>query len=238
MITIVTVVNKFDIFASTIGENRFMNVHTIHRYDNRQDNIGIAKRYNDFIENHMPDDAWVVFCHQDFGFEEEIAPRLALLDKNVIYGPIGTGPTKQLVFIASLSRYGFERLRLGFYERWKKFGRIMQKTAKKTARMGQFIRKPVVVDTLDSCCMIIHSSLIRKHDLRFDENLDWHLYVEDFSLNAKFNHNILTKAVQFRCVHLSAGTIDFTFHENLNYLRRKYNTERFATTCYDGYARF
>jgi GT2 family glycosyltransferase len=238
MTIIVAVVNKIDLFSSTILENRFMNPHAIHRYDNRESNIGISRRYNDFIDHHMPDDAWVVFCHQDFGFEEEIEPKLARLDKNVIYGPIGTGPTKQLVFIASLSRYGFERLRIGFYDRWKKFGRIMQKTARKTVRMGQFIRKPVVVDTLDSCCMIVHSSLIRKHNLRFDERLDWHLYVEDFSLNAKRNGNIATKAVQFKCFHLSGGTIDFTFHENLIYLKKKYGTERFATTCYDGYTRF
>lgn len=238
MITIVTVVNKPDIFDSTIGKNPFMNIHRIHRFDNSACNIGIPKRYNDFIDNNMPDECWVIFCHQDFGFEENLIPRLKNLSPDCIYGPTGTGPVKQLLFIASFSRYGIERFRLGFYDRWKKFGRITQRTTEKLRRMGRYIRKPVTVDTLDSCCLIAHSSLIRKFGLRFDEKLEWHLYAEDFSLNARKQHHILTKAVQFKSVHMSAGRIDSAFYENLNYLRTKYGTDRFATTCYDGYARF
>jgi len=238
MTTIITVANDLDLYTRTIRENPFMNRHRLHLYDNSENNIGIPKRYNDFLANHLPEDSWLVFCHQDFAFREELQPRLEQLDKRCIYGPTGTGPTKQLVFIASLSRFGLERFRIGFYDRWKKLGRITQITPRKTQKMGRYIRKPVVVDTLDSCCMIVHSTLVRKYGLQFDENLDWHLYVEDFSLNARSRHGILTKALQLECVHLSGGTVDHVFHEGLNYLRKKYGTGRFAATCYDGYDRF
>lgn len=238
MVTIITVANNLEIYSNTIRNNPFMNRHRLHIYDNSVNNIGIPRRYNDFLSNYLPEDSWLVFCHQDFCFIENIEPLLDRLEKDCIYGPIGTGPIKQLVFIMSLSKYGLERFRIGFYDRWKKVGMITQITSKKRQKMGQFIRKPVVVDTLDSCCMIVHSSLIRKYDLRFDERLDWHLYVEDFSLQAKRAHGVKTKAIQIKCEHYSGGKVDHVFHESLNYLRKKYGTDRFATTCHDGYARF
>ncbi len=238
MITFVCVVNKMDVFTSTILDNVFMNSHAIHMIDNREQNIGIAERYNDFIDNSLPDNSWIVFCHQDFGLQENISIKLDGLDRGSIYGPTGAAGVRQLVCIGAMSRYGIERLRIGFYKRWKKFGQVTQITPQKTRKMGRKIRKPVIVDTVDSCCLIIHSSLINRYKLRFDEALQWHLYAEDLSLNARYNHGIFTKAVQLKCVHLSGGTIDYLFHENLNYLKKKYGTERFATTCYDGYSRF
>ncbi len=238
MITVVTVVNKFDVFNPTIKENKFMNMFPVHVYDNTRENIGVSKRYNDFIKNHLQEDAWIVFCHQDFAFQEDVSAKLTALDKDCIYGPIGAGPSRQLVIAIAVSKYGFERSRIGFYKRSKKFGQVIQKTAKKTVTMGQYIKRPTLVDTLDCCCMIVHSSLIKKHDLRFDENLGWHLYTEDFSLNAKYHHRILSKAVQLKCVHLSPGTLGFDFSDKLQYLQKKYRTTAFATTCYDGYKRF
>ena len=238
MIHIITVVNNHALFDQTIRNNPYMNAFPMHVFDNAAENVGLSKRYNDYIVNRMPEDAWLVFCHQDFAFEEDIAQKLAVLDRGRIYGPTGTGPTKQFLFIASFSRYGVERFRLGFYDRTKKYGRITQKTPKKTQAMGRYIRKPALVDTVDCCCMIVHTSLIRKHNLRFDESLEWHLYVEDFCLNARARHGVQTMAVQLDCVHLSAGTPDFGFEKDLVYLKSKYGTGYFSTTCYDGYRRF
>ncbi len=238
MVQLVVVVNNYDIYNTTIGKNPFMVNIPVQIYDNTVHNVGISKRYNDFLDNLMRDDTWIIFCHQDFGFQQEITGILDSLDKNIIYGPIGTAPTRQLVFAAALSCYGLERLRLGFYNRRKEFGQILQETARKKVKMGHRIRKPVIVDTVDCCCMIIHSSLVRSFVLRFDEKLDWHLYVEDFCLNAKFNHSVLTKAVQFDCVHRSDGNLNYNFIDDLAYLKRKYKTEAFSTTCYDGYQRF
>jgi len=238
MIQIVTVVNNFDVFNSTIRENRFMNAFPIHLYDNTRDNIGISRRYNDFIENHMQADSWVVFCHQDFGFEEDVSRKVHALDKNCIYGPVGTAAEKQLVFIFALGRYGFERFRLGIYRRAVTLGQITQKTAEKTVRMGRYLKRPMNVDTVDCCCMIIHSSLIARKNLRFDQALDWHLYVEDFCLGAKYHHDILTKSVQLNSIHYSSGNVNFDFLDKLTFIKKKYKTETFSTTCYDGYKRF
>ena len=238
MIHIVTVVNNHNLFVDTIKENPFMNAFPVHAYDNTSENIGLSKRYNDFLSNNMPDDAWLVFCHQDFCFQEDISSKLAELDPSCLYGPTGTGPVKQLVFITSFSRFGVERFRLGLYDRTKSFGRITQKTPGKVQQRGRFIRKPTVVDTVDCCCLIAHSSLINKYSLRFDEKLSWHLYVEDFCLNARMHHGVRTKAVQLECVHLSGGNPDTHFESDLVYLKTKYKTGHFSTTCYDGYRRF
>jgi hypothetical protein len=143
-----------------------------------------------------------------------------------------------LVFIFSLGRYGFERFRLGIYERAVTLGQITQKTAVKTVRMGRYLKRPVNVDTVDCCCMIIHSSLVARYNLRFDQALDWHLYVEDFCLGAKYHHDILTKSVQLQSIHYSSGNVNFDFLDKLTYLKKKYKTEAFSTTCYDGYKRF
>lgn len=238
MIQIVTVVNNFDLYNQVIRKNSFVNSNSLHAFDNTVNNIGIAKRYNDFIKQDMHEESWIIFCHQDFEFKEDISHKLEALGKEFIYGPIGVGPVKQLVFIISLGRYGFERFRIGFYDRCKKFGRILQKTPQKTVWMGKYINKPVIVETLDSCCIIVHSTLVRKHNLLFDEQLDWHLYGEDFSLNAQRSYDVRTKAAQLDCVHHSGGNVDHVFYEHLTYLRKKYGTDRFATTCYDGYPRF
>jgi len=238
MIQIVTVSNNSALYDSVIGNNACMNRHFLQVYDNSKENIGIPRRYNDFIKNKMKQDAWVVFCHQDFAFREDITAKLAKLDNNCIYGPIGTGPTKQFIFIAAFSKYGIERFRMGFYDRTRKFGQILQSTAKKTQRMGNYIRKPMLVDTVDCCCLIVHSTLVNKYNLTFDEQLDWHLYSEEFSLNAKHQYGILTKAVQLDCIHLSGGNMDAGFDIALSYVRNKHSNRRFSATCHDGYSVF
>lgn len=238
MIQIVTVVNNPTLYESLIRNNHYMNCHDLVMYDNTVDNLPITVRYNDFISHRMYSDAWVVFCHQDFYFTEDISHLLRNLDKNFIYGPIGAGPSKQLIFVAAISRYGLERFRIGFARRSKSYGQILQITPMKSQRLGQRINRPTTVDTVDCCCMIVHSSLIDRYGLYFDEKLKWHLYAEDFCLGARFNHNIYTKAIQVSCVHMSGGKTDMAFHQDLLYIKNKYNTAVFATTCYDGYERF
>jgi hypothetical protein len=226
------------LYDSTIKNNGFMNRHTLHVYDNTRNNIGVSKRYNDYLSQQLPENAWIVFCHQDFYFEEDVASRLASLDPEFIYGPIGAGPSRQFILVLAASKYGLERCRMGFVPRTKQYGQITQKTPEKNRMKGQWICKPVIVDTVDCCCLIVHSSLVRKLNLTFDESLDWHLYAEDFCLNARFKKKVFTKAVQLKCTHLSGGTMDSAFHEALHYLKKKHATDSFATTCYDGYMRF
>ena len=83
--------------------------------------------------------------------------------------------------------------------------------------------------------MIVHSSLIKKYNLRFDKNLKFDLYSEDFSINAKENFNIGTKVVPIKCHHYSYGNPTNNFYENLDYLSNKYKNRKnsYATTCSD-----
>ncbi|MCK7520973.1 MAG: hypothetical protein MZV64_26400 [Ignavibacteriales bacterium] len=208
---IVTVVNDFEIFNKTIKNNNFMNIHPIHVYDNSIENIGISKRYNNFINEYVkPDsDFWIIFCHQDFGFLKDPLPILKKLDKNCIYGPIGVICSGKNRISVSIKLKGLMNSFLKFkYKPNKKyFGQINQgkKNGAKFFKLGRYLITSKEVDSVDCCCLICHSSLIYKHNLSFDELLDFHLYSEDFSFNAKFNHNIATKAVQFKCKHLSQG---------------------------------
>jgi len=212
-IQIVTVVNNFEIFNNTINENIFMKYFPIKIYDNTKENISITRRYNNFIKNHIKDDMWIIFCHQDFGFLEDFTIKLEDLDKNFIYGPIGAGIKESCLPIRVI------------------LGQINQGNKDKIVKHGKYINRPEVVDTLDCCCLIIHSSLIKKHGLLFDENLDFHLYSEEFSLNARYNHSIETKAVQFECIHLSYGNRSGHFFKALEYLRGKYSDIDFTSTC-------
>jgi hypothetical protein len=94
------------------------------------------------------------------------------------------------------------------------------------------LRKPKLVDTVDCCCMIVHTSLIKKYDLQFDERLMYHLYVEDFSLNARYAYGVKTKALQIECMHLSLGNATRDFYDSLAYLKSKYKGKRFVGTCF------
>ena len=236
-IQIVTVVNDKAMYKRTIADNPFMDTFDRHVYDNTKKNIGIPSRYNGFIRRNMTD-GWVIFCHQDFGFRAPIQDRLAALDHGCVYGPIVVGPSRQFALFAAISGYGIESTCAGMVTRARKFGRILSGEGKTAHIVGKRIRKPVVVDTVDCCCMIVHSSLVRRCSLSFDEKLPWHMYVEDFCLNAKHAHGIVTKALPLDAVHVSSGSLDLSLQRALLYVKEKYRTESFATTCYDGYKRF
>jgi len=92
--------------------------------------------------------------------------------------------------------------------------------------------KPQTVDTVDCCCLVVHSSLIKKYGLRFDEHFDFHLYSEDFSLNAWYTYGVRTKAVQMAARHMSFGDTSQNFHTSLEYLRTKYKEKNFVGTCF------
>lgn len=238
MIQIVTVVNNHELYDTVIRKNPLMNRFPLHLYDNGKENTGIATRYNDFIRNHMHQDAWVVFCHQDFYFTTDVEGKIEGLDRGCIYGPTGIGPARSFIGVFSISRFGIDRMRIGFAKRSVKLGRILQKTPRKSRYLGRKLRRPEVVDTVDCCCLIVHASLINRFRLTFDERFQWHCYAEDFSLNARYNHSIETKAVQLDSVHMSAGTPSFGFMHDLLQLQTKYHTTDFATTIFDGHERF
>lgn len=220
---IVCVKNDDGVFRTMIGENPFMNKYPVIAYDNRAENIGIPLRYNHFIESHMNDDSWLVFCHQDFGFDEDPLDRLRELDRGFLYGPIGAA-RRRGIFIRGGKIVLEKKVLLGRIRQARGDNRFFDH--------GIPITRPVPVDTVDCCCLIVHASLVKEHGLRFDENLGFHLYAEEFSLNARINHGVRTMAVPLNARHLSFGDTSPDFHRSLDYVRRKYEGTTFAGTCF------
>ena len=86
------------------------------------------------------------------------------------------------------------------------------------------------VITLDCCCIIIHSSLL-KNKLRFDENLDFHMYAEDLCHSAK-KLGIPSKVIQFECRHLSGGNRNEALTASAEYVKKKHKLWRISSTCF------
>ncbi len=235
-IDFVTVVRNFEQYNQFFTNNNFVNKYKLVNYNNCEENIPITKRFNYYIENDLKDDCWVVFCHQDLEFKEDISLNLKDLDKNSIWGPIGATSKKNLMIFLRFDIKRLRKMRIAIARRAYTVGEIGELQKGEIVKVGKFLKKPVLVDTVDCCCFLMHSSLIKKYNLKFDENLDWHLYSEDFSLNAKVNHNILTKVIQMDCNHHSMGSFGIGFEYSLVYLRNKYKSIGFASTCYDGYS--
>lgn len=235
MIDIVTVVNDYKVYDDCIRNNPAMNAFNLVDFDNRTNSKGITAHYNDYLRNKMDENRWVVFCHQDFAFHENIEPKLNALDRSAIYGVIGAFPEKEFVAFLRLKRFKINKFKLGFVKKRTRFGQMIEGTGARAAKVGKFVKGTRNVDTVDCCCLIVSVSLIRKHQLRFDENLKWHLYSEDFSLQARQLHGIPTKVVQTDCRHLSPGDFSGDFNDSLHYLKKKYPGLEFASTCFDGY---
>lgn len=223
-IQIICVVNNFAIFNKAFKDNTSLSHASIRVYDNAKENIVIPRRYNDFIKNYMNEESWLIFCHQDFVFLEDPYAVLQTLNQNYIYGPIGAA-RKRGIFIRN-SKIKFEKKIL--------LGQINQVRSDNTlSKDGIYLTRPRPVDTVDCCCVIVHASLVRKYNLQFDERFSFHLYAEDFSLNARYTHGIETKALQIKCRHLSIGnSVNKDFQDLLAYLKSKYKGKQFVGTCF------
>lgn len=230
-IFIISVCNNLSVYNRAIATNPHLGNCLITKYDNSQDNLPIPTRYNHFINHQLNrEDGWLIFCHQDFEFLCPPEKILQKLDKNCVYGPIGVAlkPHKywKLLF------YPYNRrpsVRIGNESKECRFGEIYEGT-EKSHTTGRKISKPKTVDTVDCCCLMIHSSLLRSSGLRFDETFDFHLYTEDFCLAAR-HKNIPVKAVQCDCCHYSRGTMNQSFWNKYELLQEKYPDDFFLTTC-------
>lgn len=175
------------------------------------------------------DSFWCIFIHQDFGIMQDIDSLLKKLDRNNIYGAVGVKIFKGIFFgKKDKARH------LGFKTSFKlTLGRILQGkndfNFKKHWCPALF--QPTV-DAIDCCCIIIHSSLIKKYNLRFDENLNFHLYAEELCYRAKKDYKIKTKVVQMKCFHLGQGTLDEDFEKSAQYLKEKFHLNSIPSTCY------
>ena len=90
------------------------------------------------------------------------------------------------------------------------------------------------VDSLDSCYLSVHTSLLRRCPLRFDPQLSTHLVAEDFNVLAKVKYGIETRLVELEGVHHSsadASKLPTDFMQYQEYLASKYPDQCFAGTC-------
>ena len=177
-------------------------------------NISVATHYNRFInEKILPEkqEGWVIFCHQDFEWLEDPAAVLDKLDPQIIYGPTGMQ-------------------RIEYHWGSYKFttGKSYCQFPAGPFVVGIYSVHPQPVDTLDCCCVCVHSSLLKKYSLRFDDVFDFHCYVEDFCLNAR-EKGVQVYAIQLHCKHYSNGKLSRLFFERYNTLLHKYPQSLFVT---------
>lgn len=234
---IVSVVNYPKLYDRYIGNNPFYKGMDLVPFDNTKENIPIPVRYNDFIDHRMLADAWVIFCHQDFSIREDVALKLKDLPQDCIYGPIGIKAClgRELVFCMGGATRKLKCRRRDFVEH-EYFGRILQghgEDESKARPIGRRVDRPYEVDTVDCCCLIVHSSLIRKYNLRFDGQFTFHLFTSDFSIAARKRHGIKTKILQLEAFHLSEGGFSAEYFRNLGRLLRKYPEDRVVVTGSD-----
>ena len=218
IITIFSVVRDIELYNTCIRGNVFCRGADLQFVDNNAENKAISARYNDFLDSYdFSKPSWMVFCHEDFEFREPLAPLLVSLPHDAIYGPIGCArkgifPFRHQVFLGQIE----EMNRNGAGKPWT---------------VGRQVSPLAEAETFDCCCMIVHSSLIEKYNLHFDEELAFDLYVEDFCAMAKVKHGIESRVLPFKATHHSGSKPNDRLYRHLPHLRDKYPHNCFCASC-------
>lgn len=218
---IVSVARNLEMYERLVKNNKFNRAAGAHfcLFDNNEENIGIAARYNSFLDAfdyRQPE--WLVFCHEDWEVQEAWGKKLEKLDPGCLYGVIGTAvsfkPPRCDVAI---------------------WGRIRQsrKDGSERISFGRRIFGLKEVGTFDCQCLIVHSSLVEKYHLRFDETFQFDFYAEDFCINARENFNIPSYVLPLKCQHYSFGTLGASYFVALDYAKSKWLRARegYGNTC-------
>ena len=209
-VKVVSVVRDYEMYAQCLSGNPCCRELTLVPLDNRTGNLPVPVLYNRFLDT-CTEDCWIVFCHEDWQPVCDLRQELEPLDKNCLYGPVG-------IYLETCDRADFLYIR-GFVAQFRKDGRH-HKTIHGVLPDGP-------VDTFDCQCLMVHSSLVRRYGLRFDERLAFDLYVEDFCAAARERFDIESRSVTFPCRHYSSGTIGDRFRKTLAYVQEKFHGSRF-----------
>lgn len=214
----ITVVRDQAMYARCLEDNPHANGHRLVRIDNCAENRPIPVRYNSFLDAFdCSEDAWLVFCHEDFQPLEDALPLLENADRGSLHGPVGART----------------RVVAGMLHLWQIAGCV--ETCEKSGANLQSIGRPVpagtAVDTFDCQCLIVHASLIARNRLRFDERLLFDLYVEDFCIQAKERNGIASRILPWNCRHWSIHTsVPPSYAAALDYLDGKFTRRSYAGT--------
>lgn len=216
-IVFITVVRNHAMYDKYVRLNKNCKEATFVFFDNNIRNMPIPFHYNNYLDSYdYSDDAWFVFCHEDFEFLENPRRILRGLDKNVLYGPIGH-------IRVGLLGFGVQSAR-GEVRVTKK-----DEDTFKSWKIGRRLTKPTKVETFDCCCLMVHSSLVKRLKLRFDEKLEFDMYVEDFCAMAHQRGNVSSYAVQMEVCHHSDAVATDRLWRHLPHLAEKYKNH-----CYTG----
>jgi len=186
--------------------------------DNRETNERIPVLYNRVLEQFdYTHPTWLVFCHEDFEWKDDLPSLFNSLPPDAVYGPIGM-------------RY---RVEYGWNVHCESCGMILQsnKDGSCLRECGRVVPVGTPVKTLDCVCLIVHSSLVERTGLRFDENLSFDLYAEDFCIAAQERHGIPIRIFPMNARHWSAGTIGERYRRQLAYLRKKWPCVSYPSSC-------
>ena len=215
-VAVFSVVRDWAMYERCLKGNPFLDGVELCPVDNRERNEAIPVCCNRFLESRMADEqAWYVFCHEDFEPKEHIGPLLEGLDKESLWGPIGVKTC----------------VRWGFYHQWRLLGQVEEcaKDGSGVHMIGESASFGTPVETFDCQCLIVHSSLVRKHLLCFDEHLTFDLYVEEFCMAAA-KKGIVSRILPMAARHWSGGNVQPRYVEQEAYVNAKYPDDCFTGT--------
>ena len=222
----ITVARNLKMYEALVKNNKYNQGAEFVYYDNNQKNVAITKRYNHFLDNYNYDkEDWFIFCHEDWQVKKAWFGYFKILDKDSVYGVCGT----------LLAVNNHNHVCTYFC------GQIKQcnKDGSNPSKFGNWVKIGTEVETFDCMCIIMHSSLVKKHNIRFDENLDWHLYSEELSIRFKEDHGIKSRILPVRCKHWSYGVSmpNADFDAAFNYVANKHRSAEnlYATTVTNKY---
>ncbi len=218
---IVTVVDDLKLYDKSVKSNQYMKNCSLITYDNTQENISIAQRYNDFLENHLKKispSSWIIFCNQGFSFLEEFEKILKSLEPNIIYGVVGAETRR---------RFSWRRFRFG--NEIIKVGGVSDDRDSAPKVYSRKERKHRQVDTIDSCCMIINAELLQDFHLNFNEQLPFYFFVEEFCLAAFYKYKIKSHVLPLNAFYVFPEEFPPEYYESKDYLKAEYHLNNFAS---------
>jgi hypothetical protein len=211
-IKLVTVFITPEMYNRFFTSSANVNCYDLIGIDNRRLNRGLSIIYNEVIENHTNDDCWLFFVHEDFEIKCDLAI-IDSLDRRSVYGTFGINLEHDVP--------------VGYGKHI-----CSKKDGSGPLDVGNEVLDIVKVQTLDCQSILIHTSLLANHTLlRFDENLTFDLYAEDFSINAQERHGIDVKVFPLKFQHYSYGKVTERYHAGLRYLAEKYPSVAVAGSC-------
>ena len=216
---IVTVVDDWELYEESIKSNPYMKDCSLITYDNTQEKVSIAQRYNDFVENHLNDispGSWIIFCNQGFSFVEDFKGILKTLEPNFIYGIMGA-ETKR--------KFSWRRFR--FCNEIVKIGRVTED--KNIPLKPRKERKLKPAETVDSCCMIINAELMQDFHLNFNEKLPFYFYIEEFCLAAFYKYKIKSMVLPLDAFYIVPREFPPEYFDSKDYLKTEYHLKDFVT---------